>query len=665
MIKKLQKKSRNFAILLVSSFLLGNIPVYANENTNNSNTGSYTDHVILMVDSTEIYHNGELFTSNYPQTIREGVTYISLRALAQRLGLNISFDPVTKETTLGNRENELRFFVNQATYNVNGKSMTSTHGIPFIENETLMVPLRVFVTHFNIQTVPEVTENKIHLYWSTKPSAEFSVSPAKVYAQQTKVEYLDKYKHPMGLPMGDEIWEGKMETFPQAGTYTVRRWVYDQNGVLSNPFEVKIQVVPPNQPPVAVFATNKSTYKIGEPIIYHDYSYDDENAIAKTTWTNQMPAFFTAGEQTIGLEVEDVHGLKSRVERTIVIEDEILYTSEDFYPWFTPVGEKFFISGGTVPSIPKTSYRISNEEYTLFRSNSPEVVREEGIYYQDILQGKIRVLIHNESRTDNVMRIYLVATNPNEEKMEVKIPYVGLAGPHDYVTTAGKAATARYLAALSNPSQTVVTLEPGESKIIIPEMGQRNLFNKQTLSMYADLVTELPLHLQTVVVSRDKDVMQAIPYLPQLASDGIHKRGTFEYANRTITIPEPIGHEKTRIAFGDRDEDVKISGVDLTSGETVINEGNFGVLYKVKLERVAPRSLILLNPRGGEYSGAFLVNGKLVTVTEKSHLLNANEVGVLHRIGDYEESVEIVFIPASGSNLPINFVVQPLPEKKH
>jgi hypothetical protein len=88
------------------------------------------------------------------------------------------------------------------------------------------------------------------------------------------------------------------------------------------------------------------------------------------------------------------------------------------------------------------------------------------------------------------------------------------------------------------------------------------------------------------------------------------------------------------------------------------------VLYRLKLE-VAPRTLISLNARGGHYTGAFVVNGRVVEVTKGSILKNQEEACVLYRTGNRAETVEIVFTPASGSNLPIALLFEPLPEVRN
>lgn len=638
---------------------------FAAGNLQKTEAQNYTDHITFVLESKEVYHNKELFLSNNPNTVRDGVTYISLRTFSERLGLSVQYDSKTKESQISNGYIKLQFKVNDAQYRVNQKLVTSTHGVPFIENGTTMIPLRVFATHFDMKVVPELEKKSIHLYWGQKAVAKFEVVPKRIYAGQTKVTYIDQYQHPLNLDIKRELWRWNKEVFPKAGVYRVRRIVMDENGDWSQPYEVVVNVLPPNQAPVAKFNTTKDRYSIGEPITYIDQSTDDENAIVKKTWTNKETAFFSAGEREITLEVEDQNGLTSTYTKQIYIENDILYAKEEFDPWFTPIGEKYFYFGKNIISNPVIKYDIENQNHTLYRSNSPESIREEGIYYRDNIEGKVRVMVHQQNHRSNPVNLYLVATNMNEEPVEIKMPHVGMGGPYELVTTTGKLGLARYLQSLTKPSQTSMILKPGESKVILTELSDKKILKEQTLSAYADLEVSLPIQLQTVIIDSGKDVMQQLPTLAELAKDNVHTRGTFSFGNRTITIKELVGEDTKRIVFGDATEDTRVSGVDGMTGEAVLNQGNFGVLYNVKLERVAPRSVIVLNARGGHYSGAFLVNNQVVKVTEETYLKDSKEVAVLYRTGDVEEEVEIVFIPASGSNLPINIVVQPLPEKRH
>ena len=128
-----------------------------------------------------------------------------------------------------------------------------------------------------------------------------------------------------------------------------------------------------------------------------------------------------------------------------------------------------------------------------------------------------------------------------------------------------------------------------------------------------------------------------------------------------------VGNTPTRLALGDKTNDPNLEGYDGINGSYQSNAGNFGVLYKIKLHRVAPNTLITLNPRGGKYMGAMMVNGNIIQTpnTSGGAVSAPNEAAVLYRTGNYEQTVEILFTAAPGSSLPINILLQPLPQVKN
>jgi hypothetical protein len=129
-------------------------------------------------------------------------------------------------------------------------------------------------------------------------------------------------------------------------------------------------------------------------------------------------------------------------------------------------------------------------------------------------------------------------------------------------------------------------------------------------------------------------------------------------------VNQTIGDVKSRMILADNVVDTRLTGIDKTTGTSVLNMGNYGVLYTIKLSNVQPHTAIAINPRGGHYAGAFTINGKVVYATNTSILRNPNEVGMLYKSGDTVESVDITFTPANGSMLPINLLFLPMPQPK-
>ncbi|MFX3633877.1 MAG: copper amine oxidase N-terminal domain-containing protein [Candidatus Pristimantibacillus sp.] len=416
----------------------------------------------------------------------------------------------------------------------------------------------------------------------------------------------------------------------------------------------------PNAAPEAYFTTNKVSYKKGEKIVYTDLSTDDKG-ITKREWVNNKERFFTSGEQIVTLRVTDAGGLVSEYSYKLMISEETLISEEDYSMISTPIGDKFAIDSASVLKFPIISYTpVSTGQQTLIRANSPETIREEGIYYSDTVSGNVRFLIHNQNNRSNAVRIYIVATNEGSIASSVRSGRIGIGGPSTYVSATGKNALARYLEATANNTNVVVPA--GQSRVVLSEISNVKIGTGKVITAHADITTDNPMKLSVVVVDDGKDVLQALPILPVLPWDGIHARGTFENGNRSINVQQSLGGSASRMLLADKTYDWYLPGIDATTGEAALNSGNYGVNYEVNLENVQPNTLIALNARGGHYGGAFLVNGKLTYMTNANILNNSGEAGVLYRTGSQVENVKIEFSPASGSNLPINLLFLPLPK---
>ncbi|QYR20033.1 copper amine oxidase N-terminal domain-containing protein [Paenibacillus sp. sptzw28] len=648
--------------LLILSLL---VVSFANVSQQAIAAGGTSDQLVMQLKSSVMIHNGVTWKSAQPLTLEKGTTFVALSSIAARYGYNLTYDAKTKESVAVGKSHELHFKIGSTTVYGDGKPVKAS-AAPYILKGSLMVPLRVWAQL--TESTFTVAGAKMTLSWNVVklPTANFEVQPTEIYAGDTTVTYIDRAFNPSGQPFVEDRWEGKMDVFPEAGTYTITRQVQDTNGQWSAPYSVVIEVKPQNQPPVADFSTEKVQYRIGEKVIYTDLSTDDENAIVRSTWKGNDDVFFEPGEKSITLEVQDKHGLTSSITKTITVTNEVLYTRDEYNKLFTAVGDKFAVDGSSVLQIPLLPYTIQSESAQMVRSNSPEILLGEGIAYQAQLTGQVRFMFHNQNEAGYPVKIYLIATNNNSEPVTVSTSSTGIGGPDPYVVNSAKMSAIRYMQSLADdPSPTSVTIRPHQTVKLLPEISKVPLKQMDVFTAYADLYSDQELQYQVVVVAAPKDPIAALPSLSVLERNDVHVRGTFNKANRVIEMDDTLGDKAGRILIGDNKIDRYIDGIDETSGELELNVGNFGVLYKMKLTHVAPHTLIALNPRGGLYTGAFLVNGQVVPATNTSVLKNSNDAVVLYRTGDSEESVEIVFTNAAGSNLPVTMLFMPLPPLRY
>ncbi|WP_413407979.1 stalk domain-containing protein [Paenibacillus amylolyticus] len=616
----------------------------------------------LYMNSNKMMQDGKTYLAGQPMAVKNGVSYVAIRALVDRVGYNVKYDNTTKETIIISGEDELRFKTNSKIYTVNGVSRTMK-GAAYQQKNTFMVPLTSITQALDITYKVNQSAKTVVLNLSTKPVASFTVQK-EVFAGD-QVTYTTRSSSPKGLSIVDERWTGRQDSFDQPGVYTVTYAVQDSSGQWSDPYSVTIKVERPNLPPVAMFTTDKEEYKMGEKITYIDQSTDDENAIVKTEWDNNALAFFVPGPKTVTITVTDKHGASNSYTKMINITGETLYSVTDFNQLFTPVGEKFTFDGGGVPALEKVPFTYYDEPSLLIRSNSPETVNTEGIVYKESSFGQTRFMIHHVNNTGKNVKMYVVATNNNAYTASIDQQNMGFAGPSPFATVAGKLSIDRWFQSMQNGTgQKKVYIQPGESKLILNDLSVLPMKQGQVISLYSDVFSDYELDYNIIMIEENKDPMEVLSSLPVLDRDGVHNRGTYPNATRIITYDQEVGSKPARLPLGDNASDPNLVGTDPMAYTEASNAGNFGVLYKITLNNVAPRTLISFNPRGGRYSGVALVNGQVVQISTGKSVTAPNEQSVMYRTGSYGESVTILFSAAPGSNLPVNLLFTPLPAEK-
>lgn len=616
----------------------------------------------LYMNSNKMMQDGKTYLAGQPMAVKNGVSYVAIRALVDRVGYDVKYDNTTKETIIISGEDEPRFKTNSKIYTVNGVSRTMK-GAAYQQKNTFMVPLTSITQALDITYKVNQSAKTVVLNLSTKPVASFTVQK-EVFAGD-QVTYTTRSSSPKGLSIVDERWTGRQDSFDQPGVYTVTYAVQDSSGQWSDPYSVTIKVERPNLPPVAMFTTDKEEYKMGEKITYIDQSTDDENAIVKTEWDNNALAFFVPGPKTVTITVTDKHGASDSYTKMINITGETLYSVTDFNQLFTPVGEKFTFDGGGVPALEKIPFTYYDEPSLLIRSNSPETVNTEGIVYKESSFGQTRFMIHHVNNTGKSVKMYVVATNNNAYTASIDQQNMGFAGPSPFATVAGKLSIDRWFQSMQNGTgQKKVYIQPGESKLILNDLSVLPMKQGQVISLYSDVFSDYELDYNIIMIEENKDPMEVLSSLPVLDRDGVHNRGTYPNATRIITYDQEVGSKPARLPLGDNASDPNLVGTDPMAFTEASNAGNFGVLYKITLNNVAPRTLISFNPRGGRYSGVALVNGQVVQISTGKSVTAPNEQSVMYRTGSYGESVTILFSAAPGSNLPVNLLFTPLPAEK-
>jgi len=592
-----------------------------------------------------------------PPVIHSGHTLIPLRFVGEALETAVFWEAQTKTVTLGGPDTSVRLVVGASEAYVNER-MLQLPAPARIQDGRTLVPLR-FVSealgaavHFDA-TTKEITIT-VDLAGKTPPVAFFTLTPNPVRPGE-EVTVRDESYHPEGVEIVERAWTGLGARYEPAGRYTVTLRVQDANGNWSVPHTSELIV---NTPPVAGFRTEKESYKIGEPVAYINESLDPDGHVLTFLWTNQEPAFFEAGHHRVAFEVQDPLGGKDRFELVVPVSEEVHYTRTEYHLLYgepkkvIPFEEK-------VLDFPVFALPAVSTARTLLRSNSPEDVPGPGLLYRDTVSGPGRLMVHHLNKTGGGLKIAVLAQNPGTEAARVTITRRGLSRPSTGILHQGREHLVHFFGA---PSPAAIVIPPGKTVDLLPALSALTLRPGFCVTGLADFSTEAPVTFCVVAIPADADPLAVFPQLPVLPPDGLHVRGTFPMADRSIVVPEssPVN---SRLVLGDTVHDVPLAGTDALTGEPVSNHGNYGVVYEILFERLGPGTAVLLNPRGGVYCGALRMNG-LVWETPAEDYLKPQRQAVIIQRPVLPGTLRLEYTPPSGSYLPVNFLLVQLPENK-
>lgn len=315
--------------------------------------------------------------------------------------------------------------------------------------------------------------------------------------------------------------------------------------------------------------------------------------------------------------------------------------------------------------------KIKNTGPTLFFSDSPEMVLETGILYQDKIGGDIRIFLYHLNEMPKAKRLALVLENNSIYTANIKITKEVNEKPTNDFLYSGKQAQINYFA------------EHKEKNFSIPPMGSREILSGQNgiifltgelISSIIELSSDIPITIKSVCLNEDEDALQYARYAPILPPDKHRLRGTFSQADRIVEIPQVYNTDNKKIMaleLANHESDIFAQGVDATEKTTAENYGNYGVVYHVNFKSSGKHNFqIYFNPYGGVYAGAAVMQTELKRelklIPEGFTCFADGTTREASLLAEYKGGTKgkIIFSPAGASNLPVRVLFVPLENKK-
>lgn len=342
------------------------------------------------------------------------------------------------------------------------------------------------------------------------------------------------------------------------------------------------------------------------------------------------------------------------------------------------------------PGTSRLMHRWPVESYdtggTLIFSDSPEYVKEVGVLYRDTVTGDARVLYYHLNDTPQPKKVAVVLET-EADLATVTVTRGAAAAPSTDYLQVGKATQIGYFDTHELNERIYVTKE--RPRLLVPAMNETLLAPGQLVYGVYDFHANAPVRVSVIMYGADVDPFAFLRIARVLPRDEIALRGTFHGMNRVITAQKPYRPSMDGAVYfpiGDNLHDVYRHGIDATDGSSVVNYGNYGILYQINIPTMGRENTrYFLSPLGGVYAGAMRAEsgGKRVllqtpamrayfgdqTLAESPNVVQAREEGLLFLtqytelsdLGMYAagQSVEFEYSPPGASNLPVNIILMP------
>jgi hypothetical protein len=313
------------------------------------------------------------------------------------------------------------------------------------------------------------------------------------------------------------------------------------------------------------------------------------------------------------------------------------------------------------------STNVSSYGGNLLLSDSPETVPDDGITYQDIVTGDVRLFFHHVNGTKEAKKIVVLLENATDQPAHVTVLKYGLGGPgFDYLEV-GKKVQRDYLDA---GNVYLVEVPAWGSKSLISSLETSVVEPNMLVNGMYDFKTDCPVTVKVMMMPVNADIQEFAAQAKVLPADEYRLRGTFEGKDRLIVGNQSYDAKQSgavAITLADNAIDRYVVGVDATDGTKTLNYGNYGIVYKLYMPTASGGKVsYYLNPRGGEYAGWLGLDYRhqdaySIPTPEDTQSFGSGKISESAYLGTYEggKAVWLTFSPPGASNLPIKIIIAP------
>lgn len=302
-------------------------------------------------------------------------------------------------------------------------------------------------------------------------------------------------------------------------------------------------------------------------------------------------------------------------------------------------------------------YDFFTDGPTLLFSDSPEMVYDEGVLYRDTVNGPVRLFFHHVNAVESKKKLAVVVKNTTEmHPVELAVVRQGISEPMYDWLQAGKDAQEQYLKS-SGQKPYSKRLGFGESWELLTGHGEV-LKHNTLVTGIVDLNLSRPAEISVLMCDPRTDIELFNESATVLPMDEHPLRGTFAKADYHYVVKKPIKLKDDSVyMLKMASSESMIKGLDKTTGEAAIDNGNYGVVYTLDFKIEGKHKVqFLFNPIGGEFAGYGILEykGKRSFIALPKDYTMGKTIEDMVEIGTLGRGIyRFIWSPPGSANLPV------------
>lgn len=331
-----------------------------------------------------------------------------------------------------------------------------------------------------------------------------------------------------------------------------------------------------------------------------------------------------------------------------------------------------------VPEAREIPVQVTASGPALLFSDSPERVFDTGVLYRDTVEGPVRIFVHHLNGTKRDLKLAVIVRPEGGEPVTITLGQVGISEPSSNYAKAAKQSQKSYFTPRTEQKATINRFQFRELLSNSSDQEAGIILKPDELVTGMVDFTASAKATVSVLMCEKADLAVAFNRIaPILPMDTHPLRGTYQHADLTYTVQDLLNFDKEDcfyIRMAKNDDSYFLQGIDATTGVATINNGNYGVVYKLRY-RIKDKEhyALRINPSGGYFAGyALYINkdGKKLVPLPKGEDNAMGKTGTeMYTFatgggGDASVNEEtFIWSPPGAANLPIRFYWQHINNK--